>query len=421
MTAAKTDTEGAVTAGEVLKQHGATRYFGAVLFDDLADAFWLVALGWVAAQAHTSFEAGLVLMTSGLPQLVMLPVGGWLTDRIGQANAATITLGLRTVLLAGWTAVIAHDVSAVAAIGVANIVVGLISGLHVPAIASYPTALISSDGISTATQIGRQISRVSQTGGALLGGYVIASLGLVWLGVFAALGVAVAWVLVVSLGMGLRRAKPPETEKIDVQGARAGWRFAWRHRVLRFTLAVQAFASALAAAAMLVVLPFKARTLDLSATTYGAAFGLYAVGMITGTAAIRLHRQPVRRQLIAASGLAAATGAVGIGLAFAWNMASLLIGALLLGLTLGPVGPALTGYLMTTAKAEERTTGARVAGRAASLLLIVTDAMEPFVLFLAATAAGLPGGVTVPAVVLAGLCLLVGALALRKVQAADEL
>lgn len=398
----------------------AGRFYTAVLFDDLGDTAWLVALGWIAAQAHVSYEAGLVLLTSGIPQLLTLPAGGALSDKMGQPRTAAITLGIRTLILVGWAFTISHNVGALAAIAVANIAVGLISGLHAPAMASYPTAFTSGPGITTVTTHSRQLSRASQMLGGLGSGYVISGLGLTWLGVIAASCIAVAWLVSMTLARDLPRGKKVEhapSLATTADNAVGGYHFVWAHPLLRFTLAVQVAGSAIAAAAVLVVLPFKATSLGLSATAYGFGFGLYGLGMVLGASVARLQGMSLRKQLTAAAALTVVTGAAGLLLAFSWNLPSLMAGAFLLGGALSPVGPTMTGYLLQTAQRQEEEYGTSVVGRASALLVLVTDAMEPFVMCLAAFATALPGGVTTPAAFLAVVCCLVGLMTWRRVSA----
>ncbi len=381
MTAGSTTQE---TPSQVLRHEGVPAFFAALLSDELATALWVFTLGWVASRASTVTGTGVILLASGLPYALMLVLGGSLTDRLGSARVAVWTLLARVMVMLGWwwAALEGHASSGTLIVGA--VLVGAIAGVHQPAMTSYPVQLVPDEGQASSMVIERGLARFAQGGAGFAAGLLTEHWGVGGPAAVAAALLILALAVVAVLGRGLpsvsaATAVPSEKVLSHLVG---GLRWVGDRPILRRTLAVQSAVSALVGSLLLVLLPLRARAAGWTPASYGWAFGAFGVGMLFGVlgalwAAERRGGVGVYGSVVLALGGCLSVAALGVAQSAAWT--ATLAGAA--GLLFGPVGPTLSGYLRGVARADA---DAAVSGRAMAVLLLMTDAVEPLVLFIAA-------------------------------------
>lgn len=400
----------------------------AYFLDELCNALWLITLGWVIARTDTDLQAAAILLITAVPlAVVLVTCSGWI-DRKQSPNVALVTLALRAVLMCIWVAVATADVVPFAMVAVVGGLVGAISGIHEPAMTTYPLAVLPSAGAQApAVVLERVTHRMTQAVGGVTAGALIGSAGL---GAPAALGagaIMVALFIIFRMNRALPTKAPAQGAAPSPAGAGSisgGISFVRAHRALKHTLLVQALITVTVSAVLLVTLPFRVRELGWSSTEYGLIMTCYGVGMAIATASgLYLQRVDTRTRVLTSCALAALSGAVviAIGLVGSVMGAAALMG--LLGLCLGPAGPFLSGYLRSvTAEADAKSSDGegKISGRVAAVMILATDAMEP-VGYALAIGVTLIFSVSAATVCLGAFCLVMSGRALVQIGRIGDL
>lgn len=409
--------------GQVLA-HARYRWFVLAYFlDELCNAVWLITLGWVIARTDTHLQAAGILLITAIPLTVVLVLcSGWI-DRLRSRNVALVTLGCRAALMCLWVLVVATDSAPFALVAVIGGLVGAISGIHEPAMTTYPLAIFpQSEAQGPSVVVERGAHRLTQAVGSMTAGLL---LGWGGLGAPAAFG-AIAILVALAVMARLNRQLPAPSEATGDDGPaestgstiRGGLQFVRAHHTLSMTLSVQCLITVTTAAVLLVTLPFRVQSEGWSAGEYGVVMTVFGVGMTTATlAGFLLQRLPVRARLLLSCAMAAACGAMVVLIGMATSIVAVTVLMGVLGLCLGPAGPFLSGYLRSvTAQADEQAAGvSRVSARVAAVMILATDAMEPMG-YAVAIGLTLLFSLSVATVVIGGVCLLVSAASLVRIS-----
>ncbi|TWE11417.1 MFS transporter [Rudaeicoccus suwonensis] len=440
-----TSSNGEWSVPQVVRQ-GTYRWFTLAYFlDELCNAVWLVTLGWIIAGTHSDWASAGILLATGVPlAFVLILCSNWV-DRHTSRKVALITLALRAVVMIAWIVVVHTGAAPFATVAAIGALIGVISGVHEPAMTTYPIALLPADGQASAVVVERGTQRLSQAVGGIVAGYLLGQGGI------SAPAVAGAVAVVVALGIlfQLSHIATPQTDASNlathaassdsttsealpdpapavsavasssdaapVRRIKGGFDFVRAHPVLSRTLFVQAAITVAMAVVLLVTLPFRARQDGWSGQQYGATITAFGIGMTIATlVGFALQSRPERTRLVLACAMATVSGLCVVTLGVVSNWTTDLVVMAALGLSLGPAGPFLSGYLRSvTAKADDEG-GEAISGRVTAVMILATDALEPlgFVVGIA-LAAFCP--VAVPTVLMGGACTLVALWALGHV------
>lgn len=379
------------------------RYVSAYGLDALVDGAFFVLLGWTAGQSLGSTAAVSVIASSAVLKLATLVlVGGALSDRMGAATVARGTLLVRVVLLGSLSGLLAIDgPTAAGVLLTAAALYGLVDGLHDPAIEALstevpgaPTAQRSLQGaLTTVREIGLLVA------GPAVGGILLAASDAAAAAALAVV-LAVAWVLVMSLGRPQPADSPDDPEGIPAVGlvsaARAGWSTVWANRRLRLMMLVFFVANLTLTPPVAAGTPLLARLHHWSSLEFGLVDAGYAVGALLGGLLISQTgdqiSQPVRVALLSLVPTVAAIAAA--GWFTQWWLAAVLFAVA--GVSTG-IGPSLLGGAIK----EETPAGVQGRVQAVRAAAIVAGGPAGFAVF-AATAAlwSTPGALTSLAVLL---------------------
>ena len=376
-----------MTFAEVVRHRRYRWFLAALLLDQVCEALWLVTLGWVASQASSPLWAGTILFAGTVPAVLLMLAGGLWVDRHGTARMAIVTLTLRASVMAVWVALVVTGVSAVGVIVLVAAVVGLIGGVHEPALFTYPTALLPSNrGQAAAVTMERATQRFTQMIGGAFGGFLLARSGAGAPAAIGAVCVLAALGVIVALHIRLSQQRPPDSgsypsaDEGESRGhqIRGGVQFVRSHPVLRYTMWVQCAASVAASAVLLAALPLRSQAEGWTPEQYGHAFAAYGAGVAIATlASFPLQRRTAHQRVLIAAAMAVATGLAVVLVGLAPTPTAQAGAAGLVGLALGPAGPFLSGYTRSVAQAAEEQTGIPVTGRVGSVMLLMTDGAEP--------------------------------------------
>lgn len=142
------------------------------------DAVWTVALAWTAVRLASPAVAGLVLAAGTIPRALVLLYGGVVADRFDPLRVMRLTNLARTgVLLAtaavGWAGALSVPVFVTAAV-----LFGIADGLYDPSSSAVPRQLLEGPELAAFAGMSQTAGRLGSTGGAALGGVLVAVGGL---------------------------------------------------------------------------------------------------------------------------------------------------------------------------------------------------------------------------------------------------
>ncbi|MGW7754504.1 MFS transporter [Streptomyces violaceusniger] len=296
------------------------------------DAAMLFALGWVAA-GFGGRAAGLVLTAVVLPRVILLLLGGAVSDRYGarkvmvRCDALMLVFTLAAAaLVAGWGAPSWSLVSIAVFFGVVN-------AFYSPASGSMPRLLVPEPAVPRALSMRQTISNLVGFVGPPLGGVLLALGGLAAVLLFNSL---TFFLMLLVLLWAVRT--PVHTEEREpvrlLASLRDGLALARADGMLLSSLVIVSGAAAFLLPVMPLLVPLLAHSHDWSSTNTGAVIGVF--GAFNSVVAVMvLIRDTFRKP-----GLAAAVGVAVAGLGVVLlgsidSFAASLIGSSIVGLGTG--------------------------------------------------------------------------------------
>lgn len=264
--------------------------FSGQTISTLGDAFYLVALPWIVLNNGGSpQELGLVLTFFGIPRVVAVVLGGFLSDWIG-ARAVMLLSDIARALFIGilaWLVLQGHVSLPILTILVAGF--GLFSGLFLPASYSIIPAILPKGQIQAANALNSSSLQM-----ATLVGYGVAGVVVARVQPGAALVVdALSFVAsVISLALMRSRVEvaqsPQDTAPAASQTAADAERlpfgkFLLTSRLFQVTLLIIAITFFASGGTLGVALPVFARNvLVAGANGYGLMLAVFAIGELVG-------------------------------------------------------------------------------------------------------------------------------------------
>jgi MFS family permease len=276
----------------------------------VGDGIGLVALVLLVQEDRgTGTAVGALLLASSVPRFFG-PLAGVVADRVEQRR-------LMILCDLGNAAIFATIAGARPSFGMLLALVAtsaILDTLFAPASRSVVPALVHTDDLLQAnawmgTSLNLQVAL-----GTLLGGALVAALGVSWTLAFDSLSFALSALLLV----GLPRLRAPRSRGPEgfLAVGREGLAFAWHTRVVR-TFVIVLFLGVAFAAVDNIALVFLVReTLGGGPVAFGLVSAAYGVGMIVASIGLSVRRIPLAvTALLLIAWLATAVGAIATGLA----------------------------------------------------------------------------------------------------------
>ncbi len=322
-------------------------------------AYEVALLLWLKELTGSAALMGLALLAANLPEVLLAPLGGKISDRYGRVKtmvAADLAAGLALCLVLAVVMGGAGTRLTVAALCAGNITLGICLSCFGPSVSALVPDLVPSRALAKANAA-QQFCRVGgRLAGQGAGGFVFAALGPV--GALAAnaasfLASALSEVFIKVPGA----EKPGQAREREVgsllRGTLDSLNLLWRERDLRRLVSYIGFFH-LTLSFLPVTLPFYAEhILDLAPGWFGLLIGTYTVGILSGFVLVGFIKTGMSRMtLISATGtlvglLFAALGVVS-GFIAAWAV------LFLIGLGIGVIIVNLMTELQLKAPIEER-------------------------------------------------------------------
>jgi len=349
-----------------------------------ADQMLLVALALLALRiSGDGLALGSVLAAAALPGAVLMPVGGWASDRFSPA-VVLFLCGAGRALLASALALIALlGISSLWPLYALACALGVLNALYYPAsLSAVPVVLEDKSRLGAGNALVMGAQQTSEMAGPVLATGAVALFGLGAAFGVGALMFAAAAVLFGLVAGRTNRAKGTGSEEVAVPseapsgeplgplaGVWEGVRYAWRDPLLRAMLFALALLSFSTSGPLRVGGAVLAQARLGGAELFGVLLSAYGAGALIGLVAAGSLVRAGRRGL----DLIVGTAALGLGmgaLGFVDGLfpaITLVLGA---GASAGYMGVVLMAWLQERSKPAMR-------GRVMSLMMFAAVAVDP--------------------------------------------
>ncbi len=362
-----------------------------------ADQMLLVALTLLALRVVGSgFALGSVLAVAAIPGALLMPLGGWVSDRFSPAGVLLLCGIGRTLLASALASIVFLEVSSLWPLYALAGTLGVLNALYYPASLSTVPAILKDKallGAGNALVMGTQ--QVSEMAGPVLAASVFALFGVGAVFGINALMFGAAAILFGLVASGARRTtetslgeeapaeassrqkrhqladpeRPSEASQGPVAGIVEGIRYAWRDPLLRTMLFALALLSFSTSGPLRVGGAMLAQTRLGGAETFGVLLSAFGAGSLIGLVVAGSLVRTGRR----GEDLIVGTAALGLGLGTLGFVSSLFLAAALvlgMGAAAGYLGVVLMAWL------QERTKPS-LHGRVMSLMMFAAVAVDP--------------------------------------------
>jgi MFS family permease len=336
------------------------------------DFFSYIAMAWLVLQlTGSSLALGTVLVVQALPRAVLMVVGGALADRVSPRLTMLGSMGLRAVVVAPLAVlVLTGRVQMWQVYGIAA-VFGIVDAFFLPARSSMLPKVVADHELEPGNAVLNVTMSVSIILGPVLGGLIVAALGIGWAFAGDAACFAIGFLFVAWMSSSTRSAAGAAHPDGGLGGQiAAGLRYAWADIGIRVTLIVVAVIDFGANGALGVGLPTLAHgRFSAGATGFGILLGAWGVGATAGALGAGFVPPPKRfGWLIVFLCVWLGLGMVAVGV-----MPSLVPAALLMAVT--GVG---TGVVNTYGVSWlQRRTDPAMQGRVMSLVMLASMGLTP--------------------------------------------
>jgi MFS family permease len=142
----------------------------------IGDYCYAVALPWlVLSNRGGTVLLGTVLACYGVPRMVLIPVGGVLSDKVGPRTVMLAADGARCVLVAALAVLAARHTASLVALGPLAAFIGAGEGLFIPASFAIMPSLLDGDRLGAGNAISTAAVQAGSLLGPALGGALVAT------------------------------------------------------------------------------------------------------------------------------------------------------------------------------------------------------------------------------------------------------
>jgi hypothetical protein len=334
--------------------------------------FSYVALAWLVLQlTGSSFALGTVLLVQAVPRAVLMVVGGAISDRLSPRLAMVGSMGLRAAVVAPLAVLVLTGRVQMWQVYGVSAVFGIVDAFFMPARQSILPKVVADHELEPGNAVLNVTMSASLILGPVLGGIIIATLGIGWAFAGDAAFFAIGLLFVLWLPPAARASDGAAHPDGGLGGQiAAGLRYAWAKiglRVMLITIAVIDFA---ANAAIGVGLPTLAHgRFGAGAAGLGILLGAWGVGATAGALGAGFVRLPLSFGWM----IVALCVWLGVGIGVIGLLPSLLPAAVVMGIC--GIG---TGVVNTYGVSWlQRQTDSAMQGRVMSLVMLASMGMTP--------------------------------------------
>ncbi len=336
------------------------------------DFFSYIAMAWLVLQlTGSSLALGSVLVAQALPRAVLMVVGGALADRMSPRLTMLGSMGLRAVVVAPLAVLVLTGRVQMWEVYAIAVVFGIVDAFFMPARGSILPRVVADHELEPGNAMLNVTAQASVILGPVLGGVIVAVLGLGWAFAGDAACFAIGFLFILWLPATTRPAAGEAHPDGGLRGQiAAGFRYAWADVGIRVTLIVIAVVDFAANGALGVGLPTLAHgRFAAGAAGLGILFGAWGVGATAGALGAGFLPPPKRfGWLIVALCVWLGLGMTGVGLVPSLVPAAVLMG--FSGISTGVVNTYAVSWL-------QRRTDSAMQGRVMSLVMLASMGLTP--------------------------------------------
>jgi len=249
------------------------------------DFFSYIALAWLVLQlTGSSLALGTVLVVQALPRAVLMVVGGAISDRLSPRLTMLGSMGLRALFVAPLAVLVLSGHVYMWEVYSIAVVFGIVDAFFMPARTSILPKVVADHELEPGNAALNVTAQASVILGPVLGGLIVAALGIGWAFAGDAACFAIGFLFVLWLPAA-RRATSNSSRPDGGLGGQiaAGFRYAWADTGIRVTLIVIAIIDFGANGALGVGLPTLAHgRFAAGAGGLGVLLGAWGVGATVG-------------------------------------------------------------------------------------------------------------------------------------------
>jgi MFS family permease len=336
------------------------------------DFFSYIAMAWLVLQlTGSSLALGTVLVVQAVPRAVLMVVGGALADRLSPRLTMLGSMGLRALFVAPLAVlVLTGRVQMWEVYGIA-VVFGIVDAFFMPARTSILPRAVADHELEPGNAVMNVTSQASVILGPVLGGLIVAGLGIGWAFAADAACFAIGVLFILWLPSAARAASGAAHPDGGLGGQiMAGVRYAWANIGIRVLLIVIAVIDFAAGGALAVGLPTLAHgRFAAGAAGLGILLGAWGIGATAGALGAGFVAPPKRFGWL----IVMLCVWLGVGITAVGLLPSLLFAALLMALS--GVG---TGVVNTYGISWlQRRTDPAMQGRVMSLVMLASMGLAP--------------------------------------------
>ena len=348
------------------------KLWAATILSLFGDFFSYVAMAWLVLQlTGSSLALGTVLVVQALPRAVLMMVGGALADRLSARLTMLGSMGLRALFVAPLAfLVLTGRVQMWEVYGIAA-VFGIVDAFFYPARSSILPRVVGDRELEPGNAVLNVTAQASVILGPVLGGVIVAALGIGWAFAGDAACFVIGFLFVLWMPAAARAARGEKHPDGGLGGQIvAGLRYAWSEIGIRITLIVVAVIDFAANGAIGVGLPTLVHgRFAAGADGFGVLLGAWGVGATAGALGAGVVPPPKRFGLL----VIALCVWLGIGMAVVGLLPSLPPAAVVMALT--GIG---TGVVNTYGVSWlQRRTDPGMQGRVMALVMLASMGLTP--------------------------------------------
>ena len=335
------------------------------------DFFSYVAMAWLVLQlTGSSLSLGTVLVVQALPRAVLMVVGGALADRLSSRVTMLGSMGVRAIAVAPLAVLVLNGHAQMWEVYTIAAVFGVVDAFFFPARSSVLPQVVQDRELEPGNALLNVSGQASVIFGPVIGGLLVAGLGIGWAFAGDAICFATGFLFVLWLHPRAAGAAAKHTGGGVGGQILEGMRYAWADFGIRATLIVIAVIDFAANGAIGVGLATLAHgRFDAGATGLGVLLGAWGVGATAGAIGAGLVTPPKRMGwLIVWLCLWLGTGLGAIGLLPSLAPAAVAMG--LSGIGTGVVNTYGVSWL-------QRRTLPAMQGRIMSLVMLASMGLTP--------------------------------------------
>ena len=336
------------------------------------DFFSYIAMAWLVLQlTGSSLALGTVLVVQALPRAVLMVVGGALADRLSARLTMLGSMGLRAVFVAPLALLVLTGRVQMWEVYAIAVVFGIVDAFFMPARSSILPQVVGDRELEPGNAVLNVTAQASVILGPILGGVIVAVLGIGWAFGADALCFVTGFLFILWLPSATSTSTARRRSNGGIGGQIvAGFRYAWSDVGIRALLVVIAVVDFAANGALGVGIPTLAHgRFGAGAAGLGVLFGAWGVGATAGALGAGLLPPPRRMGwLIVFLCAWLGTGMFAVGLLPSLAPAAVVMG--LSGIGTGIVNTYGVSWL-------QRRTDPAMQGRVMSLVMLASMGLTP--------------------------------------------